>query len=282
MDEKKELKFAFLVMYELRALKKTIETLRKYIIDFYNTDVFILCNRMNSQDDELIKLFDKNVIYSKIYDKPNPDLYFPPNSNYFIPMKNGNWKSSGNVQVYINNYEFYKIMKDHYKNYDYFIIMRVDIDVLFDFPDKSFFENIPKGIYSFNPVYARNWGGSGGGNFIHRDFILDYLSCYWDTLTNPNYYKLIMSESNGNFNQEKLLLLSLKLKNLNFTYINIINYYYTAETLNDYTTWSTIKYYKNIICKYSEQVDEALNAKYQWKIGKRWKYDQNKKIIMLE
>ena len=106
MTEKTELRFAFLVMYELRALKKTIEKLKKYIIDFYNADVFILCNRQFSNDDELVKLFDKNVKYVRLYEKPKPEEYFPKNSNFFIPTGNGNWKSPGNCQVYINNYEF--------------------------------------------------------------------------------------------------------------------------------------------------------------------------------
>lgn len=277
----KELKFAFLVMYELRALKKTIEKLKKYIIDFYNADVFILCNRQFPDDDELVKLFDKNVKYVRLYNKPKPEEYFPKDSNFFIPTGISNWKSPGNCQVYINNYEFYKVIKDYYQDYDYFISMRVDIDILFNFPEKSLFENIPKGIYSFNPVYARKWGGSGGGNFIHRDYILNYLSSYWDILTNPNHKQLLYDHAMNNhiLNQEKILSLGLYVKNINFIYINNINYYYTAETVNDYTTWANISIYKNVICKYQPQVDEAQNALIYWDNGARWIY--NGDVIIL-
>jgi hypothetical protein len=278
VDEKNsKLKFAFLVMYELRALKKTIDKLKKYIINFYNADVFILCNRQFSDDDELIKLFDSNVIYSRLYTKPDPNKYFPKDSNFFINAGLGNWKSPGNSQIYINNYEFYKVMQSYYQNYDYFISIRVDVDILFNFPKKSFFENIPKGIYSFNPVYARRWGGSGGGNFIHRDYILDYLSSYWNILTNPNYNKLLTEYAMNSYilNQETLLQLSLSVKNINFIFIDNINYYYTAETLNDYTTFGQIKEHKNVICKYREQVDEAFDALNKWKNGQRWKFNNN-------
>lgn len=274
--EKKELKFAFLVMYELRAIRKTIEKLQKYIIDFYNADVFILCQRQFPDDDERIKLFNKNVIYSRLYDKPNPEEYFSKDSNFFINTGQGNWKSPGNCQVYINNYEYYKIMKNYYQNYDYFICMRVDIDILFDFPDKELFQIIPNDIYSFNPEYARQWSGSGGGNFVHRDFILDYLSSYWNLLTNSNHRQLLINYANNShiLNQEKMLELALKVKDISMYFINNINYYYTAETLNDYTTFADIKMHPEykVIYKYKKQVDEAFCTLNFWKSGKIWSF----------
>ena len=39
------MKYAVLIMYELRGVKITIEKLYKYIIDFYDADIFIVCQK---------------------------------------------------------------------------------------------------------------------------------------------------------------------------------------------------------------------------------------------
>ena len=59
------MKFAFLVMLELRCIDKTIEKLYKNIIDYYNADIFILCQNLPNGENG-IDMFDKNVIIKQL------------------------------------------------------------------------------------------------------------------------------------------------------------------------------------------------------------------------
>lgn len=271
------MRFAFLVMYELRAIHKTIEQINKRIIDYYNADVFVVCQNQFDDDEQRIKLFKKPPIHCTLYKKPDPVNVFGT-SLLKIPEGDNSWKSPGNLQVYINNKYFADILRPYIENYDYFIIMRVDCNYLFDLPPPDLFTKIPYAVYSFHPEYARGWGGSGGGNFVHKNYIYDYLLAYWNILTDKRAYDLLINRINrGIFNQERMLELGLSYKNIPVKYITNINYYYTGETLNDYTTWSKFKIHPvyNTICKYEEQCTEAYNALELWNNGWRWTFKDN-------
>ena len=271
------MKFAFIVMYELRSIKKTIDNIQKYIIDYYNADVFIICQKQFIDDEENSKLFTKNVKITILYDKPDPIKYFGKNSNMCLPNGDGSWNTYGNSQIYINNNEVSKYIKQYVNDYDYFINIRIDSEILFDFPPIELFEKIPYSVYTLSPNYCQSWGGSGAGNFIHKNFIMDYLTSYNDILISDKYRNLIMSKLSDNFNQEKLLNLSLELKNIKMIHIKNINIYYTGESLNDYTTWSKFIVHPthNVICKYIDQCSEAYESLNMWVNGKRWEYENN-------
>ena len=64
------MKFAVIIAYELRGIKKTIESYYKHIIDFYNADVFIICQKQFDDDEERLKLFNRKVKLIKMYQKP--------------------------------------------------------------------------------------------------------------------------------------------------------------------------------------------------------------------
>jgi len=56
-----------------------------------------------------------------------------------------------------------------------------------------------------------------------------------------------------------------------------LNFYYTAEKANDYTTWSN-PYYdskRNIFCKYGNQVEESFNNLNLWKNNYSWHAENN-------
>jgi len=272
------MKFAVVILYELRAIKKTIENYYKYLIDFYNADVFIICQNTFDDDYENLKLFNRNVKYIMLYEKPDPKKYFGENSNINLPMGAGNWNNHGNLQIYINNNEASKVLKDYVDQYDYFIQLRLDIDILFDFPKSDLFEKIPHGIYGFHPNYCSGWGGSGAGNFIHKDFLIDYLNSYYELMTNNNYKEYIMYRiSLGILNQEMILNIALEIKKFKMIPITNINYYYTTEKLNSYTTWSKPSYNTkyDVICKYPEQCNEAFDALTLWNNNKKWVFIDN-------
>lgn len=277
------MKFAVLITYELRAIKKTIEKYYKYLIDYYNADVFIICQKQFEDDLDRLKLFTHNVKFIQMYDKPIPHEYFGKNSN--IDCLKDNCALPSNLQVYINHNEVSKILEHYYNDYDYFIHLRIDIDILFNFPEIEFFNKIPKGIYSFLPQYCQGWGGSGGGNFIHKDFVIKYFKSYYNLISDEKNRDLILNMGSKyiHLNQENFLDYSLKIQNLKMIPIRNINYYYTAETLNDYTTWSSPKLYSkyNVICKYPEQCDEAYQAANLWYKGYRWNYINGEIMLVI-
>jgi hypothetical protein len=277
------MKFAYLVMTELRSINKTIHGLYDHIIDYYNADVFICVQNYSENDHENIKLFNKNVVYSEIYQKPEPSVYFGVNHNLNAnPIFDGSWNIKSNLQIYINYHKMSKIIRDSIDKYDYFITIRPDITILYPFPSKEIFESIPEAIYSFDPNYCRSWGGCGFSMFVHKKFIMSYLSCYYNIISSINYKDLInlmFNKLKNGFNQENFQTFCLKLSNIyNYKkYIKNINYYYTAEKLDDYTTWSTPTIHPkyNVVCKYEKQCEDAYSNLKLWISGCKWKYNDN-------
>jgi hypothetical protein len=280
------MKFAYLVMTELRSLNKNILDLYKYIINHFDCDIFI-CVQESSQDDyEVIKLFDKNVVYSEIYKKPNPYTFFCPNNNTNITRINDdtNWNKPSNLQIYINYHKMAHIIKNVINDYDYFITIRTDVSILFPFPKKEVFDTIPHSLYSFDTEYSKGWGGSGYSVFIHKNFILNYLNCYFFIIKNKVFKNVLLnnfyipSEKKLHCNQEKFQKICLKLMNIpKPKSIKNTNVYYNATTINDYTTWSSpiIHPKYNVICKYIKQCDDAYDSLKLWNQGFKWKYEND-------
>ena len=269
------MKFAFLIGGELRGVKKTVNNLYKYIIDYYNADVFILCQKHFDDDEERLSLFDRNVVYSKLYNKPNPCEYLN-NSNIYSPEKS--WNKPGNLQIYINMNKFAKLLENYKDDYDYFIHFRPDIEIVFPFPEKYLFENIPKSVYIFEADYCSHWGGLGIANFIHKDFVVSYFNSYYDIIIEKFDNSIFIENNIQYMTQEYLLLLALKRKNIIMKPIKNINFYYTAESINGRTSMSNIKYhsqYENVICKYEEQVNECYQNLELWKNHYNWSFDNN-------
>lgn len=262
------MKFAVLLIYELRSLYKTFDNYSKYLIDYYNADIFIICQKQFENDIEKINLFKKYGNKLKIinlYEKPSPVDYFGVNCIKNLSTCSNNFILPSNLQVYINHNEVAIHMRLYANKYDYFIVMRVDSEILFEFPPPKLFEKIPNAIYTFNPQYARGWG-SGGGNFIHSKYFLEYFRAYYDSLTDPNIQSI-------SINQETFLLLSLLKKKLNMININKINYY-----CNDYVTWSKSK----LSTTYDKQCNEAHDALALWNKGYRWGWNDNCIDLILE
>jgi hypothetical protein len=279
------MKFAYLVMTELRSLEKNINDLYKYIINPFEADIFICVQETSLDDYEKIKLFDKNVIYSEIYKKSNPYQYFGKNNSLIIKYNDSfNWNKPSNLQIYINYHKMGHIIKNIIQNYDYFITMRTDVSILFPFPEKNFFNDMPPSIYSFDTEYSKGWGGSGYSVFIHKNFIFSYLCAYYFIISNKVFRNTLInnfydkSEKKLVCNQEKFQKICLKIINMPTPiYIKNTNVYYNATTLTDHTTWSTpiIHPKYNVICKYPKQCDEAYDSLYLWNNGYRWKYENN-------
>jgi len=275
------MKFAVIIAYELRGIKKTIESYYKHIIDFYNADVFIICQKQFDDDEERLKLFNRRVKLVKLYQKPIVKEYFGETNIINIESQE-NWNNPGVSQMYINQNEISKIIKDYVNDYDYFIQFRTDIDILFNFPQPELFEKIPPGIFTFWPKYCEKWGGSGGANYIHKKFVVDYFKSCFDLMNDNLFINFIRTRGPRGINQEFIHNNALAIKGLKLNLIKNINYYYTAEKMNDYTTWAFIQLHPkyNVICKYPEQCDEAHEALELWKNNYKWDIVNNEIVLI--
>ena len=198
---------------------------------------------------------------------------------FFITLQSLNSSSFSSLSSSNCFWHTIKELKPYINNYDYFIILRVDIEFLFPFPIKNFFSKIQPGIYTFKSHYCSSHGGYGGGVFIHKNYIEKYLTCYEDGLNNEKFTKILIDDKC--MNQEKFLLMCMKEKNICFYDICHMNNYYTADSIYAYTTWSqphfNSKY--NIICKKDAQVDEVYKNYELWKNNYRWKFQNNKLFL---
>lgn len=265
-------------MYEIRTLKK-INNLYKYIIDYYNADIIICCQESDNIEEKL-KLFNRNIIYKKYYQKKNPNDYY--NNPKLGQYPQQNWNDKNCLQIYINWNEMANVIENYKNDYDYFINLRTDIDIFFPLPDINFIKNINKGIYSFDAQYAHNFGGYCTGVFTHKDYIIQYLRVTYNILKDD----LIINEFLNSYtllNQENFKNFCMKYNNIQFNYIKNLNIFFIAENLNSRTTWGTPQKdekYDGYI-KEKNQFNEAYNNLILWNNGYRWKYDGNNIFLSL-
>ena len=279
------MKFAFLVMCEFRGVKSTIDNIYKNLIKPYDADVFICVQKALPDDEERMNLFNENVVYREVYDKPDPAAYFGEQNNLDIP--GGNWNMQSNLQIYINYHKMATVIENVYDQYDYFIILRPDSQILFPFPNKELFGNVPESIYLIDGNYCKWWGDIGMPGIIHKNYILGVLSCYYNVISNKEYRNPIFEIVNGEnilskpgeLNQERFFYVCMHIFNLynKIKKINNVNFFWTAEKVNDYHTWSKPHMHprRNVISKYDDQCDEAFanndlwnTDKYMWSINK--------------
>jgi hypothetical protein len=282
------MKFAYLVMFEPRALHSTIQGLYDNVINRYDADIFICMQKTFSDDEERLKLFNKNVVYTELYDKPNPFEYFGTNNNLDVTTNEQNWKTYSNLQIYINYHKMAKAIFNSIDNYDYFIILRTDTTILFPFPDKELFEKIPEAMYFIDAEYGKNWGDRGIPTFIHRNYILSLLNSYHNVISNiENRQNLIdiinqfrILEKGGGLNQERFQNICIYFCNLkeNIKLIKALNYFFTAcKHDHQHTTWSIPKIHEkyNVICKYELQCNEAYENYNLWLTNPKWCFYNN-------
>lgn len=284
------MKFAYLLMYELRAVHSTVQNLYDNVINRYDADVFICAQKTFQDDEDRLKLFNKNVVYSELYDKPDPREYFGSNNNLDIIA--GFWNNPSNLQIYINYHKMANAILNVVDKYDYFILLRSDSQILFPFPDKELFETAPEAMYFIDAKYSNIWGDEGIPTFIHRNYIIKLLNSYYDIIYNKHYSeptinvinKYNVINSHGGLNQERfqntcLYLLDLTNKK---KFIKALNYYFTAcPRDNNHISWSVPHNYEkyNVICKYDTQCDEAHENYNLWLNENKWVFRNDSMYI---
>lgn len=262
----KEPTFCYLVMNELRCLDY-INNLYEYIIDYYDADIIICCQDLPGKQSD-IELFDRKVVYKEKYTKPDPYEWYAGCSS--VRVHSNNWNIPACLQLYINMDKMADVVEKFKDKYDYFIMTRTDIKIIFPYPDKHFFGKIPPGMYSYDAHYARIWGGFHEYGFVHKDLIIP-------ALRTANYLikNVINQQDVSSYNGERFTAFCLNHANIKKNYINGLNFYFIAHDENTHTSWGMIKFYPPANCyvKYTTSVDEVNHNNSLWEKGYRWSFD---------
>ncbi len=190
---------------------------------------------------------------------------------------NDNWNIDSCLQYYINMRQISDVIEPHIHKYDYFIIHRIDVDILYPPPPLKLLENQSPSAYAFDPDYSRKWGGYGFSFITHRDLILEYLRAPFYVIKDKSLLNIFLKRRK-NLNQEFFLVYCYETRGIYLKKITKTNMYYTCESLDSRTTYGTPHIHREykVICKYSRQCSEVHDGYKKWHNGERWVMNDNK------
>jgi len=299
------MKFAMMVMGELRCMHKNFLNLFERIIQYYNADVIVVCQNAFQDDNERIKYFKDNAVHVHIYDKPDPLTYFGENTCLDnISHNGGDWNKFSCLQIYINMLEMNNVILKHKFDYDYYLMFRTDSCILFDLPPINIFKEAPPSVYGFYTEYWKD-AGNLGGQYIHKNYINTYLSAPYTYIKDTNNFKILhekyMFKSLNTLYfkdiddepglppaivlQEVLFVLAFEAVGININKIRNLPYYY-SEDINETYIFNNAHERtvtdNNICYKYSEQYKECNQNLLHWNNGYRWKLVNNEIKLVFE
>ena len=296
------MKFAMMVMGELRCMHKNFLNLIERIIQYYNADVIIVCQNAFHDDIERIDYLKKYTVHVHIYDKPDPLTYFGENTCLNnISEKGGEWNKFGCLQIYINMMEMNNVILKHNLDYDYYLMFRSDSYILFDLPTIDIFEESPPSVYGF---YSEYWKDAGnlGGQYIHKNYINTYLTAPYTYIKDINNFKILNQKHlfkslntlyYKDFDeepyltpqvlyQEVLFILAFESIGINIKKIRNLPFYYNEDINESYTVNNAHERIMsgNICYKYSLQYKECNQNLLYLTNGYRWKFVNNEIILV--
>ena len=296
------MKFAMMVVNELRCMHKNYLNLIERIIQYYNADVIIVCQNAFQDDIERIEYLKKYTVHVSIYDKPDPLTYFGENTC----LKNiengwGQWNSFGCLQIYINMMEMNNVITKHNLDYDYYLMFRTDSCILFDLPPIDIFKEAPPSVYGF---YSEFWKkiGNHGGQYIHKNYITDYLTAPYTYINDTNNFKILnqkhiltslntiyYKDFDKEFNtipislyQETLFIVAFESVGINIKKIHNLPFYF-SEDINESYVFNNMRKRQtdgDVCYKYPKQYTECNQNLIYWNNGYRWKLINNEIILV--
>jgi hypothetical protein len=266
-------KYAVCLWGELRAIKTVRERFYKNLVHPLNADVFVVVQKGYKDAD--ISLLDEKIVEKITYDKPPITIY----KNYDKLEKHDNYMIDSNLQIYYNFYYIHEKLGDILEsNYDYVIITRSDFLHMFEFPNVASLcdESI------FWMYDGHEFDGLNCGCFVcvPQMFIKKFLKCFFEYLQDDtNISKL----NKMNLNIERYAKLMFAENSWRIGKMQN-NAFITCDSMNEKTTWGSIKYSKKykVFYKYIDQLNNTFNALVHYNNGERWNYinDIDRKIIL--
>ena len=256
-------RYGICIFNELRAVKETVANIYSNLVDVLDADIFICTQKTFEDDAERLKLFDRKVVCKEIYERPDPLLYMPKIREF---PYGGNWRYPGGEHFYVNMWKMAQVLKMFSAEYDYFIFMRSDTNVLFPIK-KDFWENA---------IHVQEGSEHGGINMnmlvIPSQIVVEYCLSFSDCVNEP--YSFMSAEHDhlgldkNHLNTERYCR-NIFIHKKYETKIYPCNCFLTAGSLDDRTSWSVIQYdnEKGVFYKYKEQLDLAFDNKRKYNDG---------------
>jgi hypothetical protein len=306
------MKFALIIGGILRCVHKNYEMIFKRIVDYYNCDIIIICQKHFDDDEERVKCFESKTIYKHVYEKPDPLEYFDSSGCLNnITNYSGQWNTYSNLQIFINMNEVGKIIKEEKFDYDYYLMFRTDAFILFDLPPKEIFSKIPKDVYGF---CGECFGtiGNIGPHYIHKDYIYTLMTAPYnyindsknynqlnnivthENLDKYKYFKDLILRNNGakpenllNYNelpvQEMLWIFAFESNNIFIKPIYTIPFYYNYDVNETnsyiYNDNNILLKHKDACYRYEKQFFEALRNNELYMDNYRYKVNDNSILL---
>jgi hypothetical protein len=263
------MKYAICIWGQLRAVSVVIESLKKYVIDPLQMDLYVYAQKTNTDIDNHLDLYpSKNKI---IYNSSDVTKTFV---NYDVLIKKNNYVLDRYLKVYENWYKIAQLWGDEFEKYDSIVLSRSDFLHLFPFPDVSTLYPNKDLIWCYNGC---EWDGINYNLVVvPSKYIKKYLTCAYDFLQNPSMVPFLNKQD---LNTEKFFKLLFQYHHWNIGKIQP-NSFITASGKHEITTWAQIEYSRvhNVYYKYIDQLNDAYTALKQSKSNK-WIL-KDKKIIL--
>ena len=277
---------------EPRGIKRCFPSLFKNVIDPLNASVFFSFNRAFNDDEEKIKLINKNLIFGELKEKTDLKKTLIPNSLYFKLTEEdfsprSNWVGIVNGQkggICHRHFDFKRmaeIISDKINFFDYFIITRSDFFYLFPIFDFSILnsEEIIKheGFDNYSHT-GMNW------EFIicHKNKVLEFLNSPFLFMNCESLQDLIIKgikhrpKNNESFQRIISDFYGWKISEME------INSFISADSLSEKTTWGEVEFCNqtNQFFKYRDMYNQALFNFEKYKKSFNWQKLKNQIKIL--
>lgn len=237
---------------QLRGAKRCGPTIKKYLIDRYNADLFFCIQNYVEHDSSNIELYGKNKGVF-LYDNPEPSFKHifnkvckeyaidPKWEQTFdqVPSRNYTLGYATNgtcMRRMYNRFLFYNIIR-HY-DYDWFVVTRSDYYMVMDFHDVTKFDK--SAVHCF-PLCS--WGGENNNLIVFHKSQLKPVMTYIFNLLNGSFLEKYLSIPNRSsliMNEEKFFQLNMNINNVLIRHMENICYM-SADRVDGYTTYGAIK-----------------------------------------
>lgn len=283
-----KLKVAICLVGEPRGIKSCFSSLFENLIEPLNADVFYSFNRATIEDDEKIKLINKNLIFGELKEKADLTKTIVPESlisklieEDFSPTTNWvgtvNGYRGGICYRHLDFKRMAEILSDKINNYDYFIITRSDFFYLFPIFDFSILKSediIKHKGFDNNEDTGMNW------EFIicSKNKVLEFLNSPFIFMNDEKLQDLVIKEiAPRPRNNESFQKIISDFYNWRVSEMEI-NGFISADSYSESTTWGKIDQCADTgrFFKYREMYYKALSNYEKYKISKIWSKIDNK------
>ena len=271
---------------EVRGTKTCAPTIYENIVNQWNTDIFMSFNRVDQHDEERLRYFDKNVVFSEVYEKQDLNTVFPKSFyDKLIPFAQDLLKTHSIIDVnfvsplvgefsslYIrlNWYRFKSIIEPHINEYDYYIITRPDHYFLYPLFDKSFLD--PNYIIKYN---GHDWSGANADFLIvPKNLVLGWLISNYEFYANETLQDYIISElpKRHRKNSETITQLIFEYNQYKIK-TTPLSSFISADSANERTSFTAIIFNGKHYYKYETQYYDSLHNQSVWRNHTGWKDD---------